>query len=106
MEYILKGLSWYFPPVNSLSKQKRAMRRCTKNPRSLNVRRYSTRLIDLNGYLASYTGATMSEKRCVTELNENLLNSISNSWSKQEYVQGFDCEKISLKKDVNMFERM
>ena len=29
-----------------------------------------------------------------------------NSWSKQAYVQGFDCEYITFKKSVNMFERM
>ena len=29
-----------------------------------------------------------------------------NSWSKQAYVQGFYCESISFKKEVNMFEHM
>ena len=29
-----------------------------------------------------------------------------NSWSKQVYVQGFDCENISFKRSVNLFERM
>ena len=29
-----------------------------------------------------------------------------NSWIKQAHVQGFDCEYITQKKDVNMFERM
>ena len=29
-----------------------------------------------------------------------------NSWSKQAYVQGFDCGYIVFKSDVNMFERM
>ena len=29
-----------------------------------------------------------------------------NIWSKQVYGQGFDCESITFKKDVNMFERM
>ena len=29
-----------------------------------------------------------------------------NKWSKQAYVQGFDCEYISFKKAVNMFEQM
>ena len=29
-----------------------------------------------------------------------------NRWSKQVYVQGFDCEYISFKKAVNMFEQM
>ena len=29
-----------------------------------------------------------------------------NRWSKQVYIKGFDCEYITLKKAVNMFERM
>ena len=27
-------------------------------------------------------------------------------WSKQAYIQGFDCESINFKRYVNMFERM
>ena len=42
----------------------------------------------------------------VTELNEILLNSMPNIWSNQSYVQVFDCEYISFKKYVNMFEQM
>ena len=55
------------------------MRCCMKNPRSLKVRRYDARFIDLNEYLASFPGATMAEKMGVTELNENILNSIPTS---------------------------
>ena len=77
-----------------------------KNPRSLKVRLYAARLIDLNEYLASLSGSTMADKMGITELNEILLNSMPNRWSKQAYVQGFDCETISFKKAVNMFERM
>ena len=40
------------------------------------------------------------------ELNENLLNIMPNIWSKQDYVQVFECASITLKKYVNMFERM
>ena len=29
-----------------------------------------------------------------------------NIWSKQSYVQGFDCRSISLKEAVNIFELM
>ena len=29
-----------------------------------------------------------------------------NSWSKQAYVQGFDCESISFKKAINMFDHI
>ena len=84
----------------------RAMRRCMKKPRGLKVMRYYALLIDLNEYLASFPRATMADKIVVTELNENLLNNIPNIWSKQGYVQGFDYDMISLKKTVNMFERM
>ena len=42
----------------------------------------------------------------VTELNEILLKSMPNRWSKQSYVQGFDCKTIYFKKVLIMFERM
>ena len=48
----------------------------------------------------------MTEKFGVTELNEILLKSMPNSWSKHAYVQGFYGEYITFKKSVNMFERM
>ena len=34
------------------------------------------------------------------------LNNIPNSFSNQEYVQGFSCSYITFKSSVNMFERM
>ena len=74
--------------------------------RSLKVRSYAARLIDLNEYLASFPGENLSDKIGVTELNEILLSSISNIWYKQAYVQGFDCGSISYKKVLNMVERM
>ena len=40
----------------------------------------------------------------VTKLNYILLNIMPNIWSKQAYVQGFDCEYITFKKAINMFE--
>ena len=42
----------------------------------------------------------------VTELNEILLKNMPNRWIKQEHVQGFYCESITFKADVNMFECM
>ena len=72
---------------------------------SLKVRSYAARLIDLNEYLAPFSGATTADKIGVTELNEISLNSTPNSCCKQAYVQCFDCEYISFKKDFNLFER-
>ena len=67
VDYLLKGLVLYLLPVNSLSKQRRAMSCCTKNPRRLKLRRYAARLIDLNKYLASFTGAITAEKRSLLD---------------------------------------
>ena len=95
MDYLLKGLVWYIFHANSLSKQKRAVCPCMKKPRSLKLRYYAARLIDLNEYLASFPGANMTDKIGVTEINDILLNSMPKSWYKQAYLQGFDCESIS-----------
>ena len=97
VDYIIMGLAHYITPVDSLSKQKRAMRHGMKKVRSLTVRFHAARLMDLNEYLASFLGATFTDKIGVTELNEILLNSMTNSWSKQAYIQGFDCESINFK---------
>ena len=67
VEYIIKGLALYFPPVNFLSKQKRAMCHGMKKPRGLTVRRYTASLIDLNKYLASFPRAALADKIVVTE---------------------------------------
>ena len=76
VDYLLNGLAWYFPPVNSLSKQNLAMRRCMNKACSLKVSRYGAHLIDLNEYFASFTQATMADKIGITELNEILIKSI------------------------------
>ena len=64
------------------------MRRGIRNPRSLKVRRYAACLIDLNEYLDVLYGAKISNCFGVTELNEILLNSMTNRWINQEYFQG------------------
>ena len=77
------------------------MRYGMKQIRSLIVKHYTARWIDLNKYLFSFLGANSADKIGVTELNEILLNSItkicSKQASKQAYVQGFDCEYIKEK---------
>ena len=78
----------------------------TNKPHSIRVRRYAVRLIDMNEYLASLRGETLSDKIGVTELNEIILNIMTNSWSKQAYVQGFDCEYTLFKKAANIFEHL
>ena len=76
-----------------------------KKQTALTVRRDAPRLIDINEYLESFLGTTLNDKTGVTELKEILLNSMTNRWYRQAYVQGFDCKSITFKKSVNMFER-
>ena len=102
-EDIILGLGAYFFPVNSLSKQKRVMRRGVRKPRVLKLRCYAARLIYLDDYLDSFTGGNLTEKIGLTELNEVLLNSMTNIWSKQVYVQGFECEYITFKSMLTCF---
>ena len=73
-----------------------------QKPRALIVRLYAARLIDVNEYLVE----TLNKRIRVTEINELLLKSMPTSWSIQDFVQGFDCEYITFKKAVNIFECM
>ena len=56
VEYIIKGLTLYPPPVIFLSKQKLVMRRGIKNLRGLKLRSYVKFLIDLNEYFSFFVG--------------------------------------------------
>ena len=79
------------------------MRHGIKKPHSLTVTLYSARLFDLNEYLASFSDATLNDKIGVTKLNNTLLNIMPNRWSKKACIQGFYCEPITFKNDVDMF---
>ena len=71
------------------------MRRGMRNPRRLKVIIYADRIIDINEYLVTFPGANKSEKKCDTELNDIFLKIMPNIWSRQAYVQDFDCESIT-----------
>ena len=105
LKSIILGLGTYFFPVDALSKQKRAMLQGMKNPCGLKVRFYAAHMIDCNKCLALVNWEKASDNTCESELNEILLNRIPNSWIRQAYFQGFDCESITLK-SVKMFECM
>ena len=46
-------------------------------------------MTNLNEYLDTFPGAKASDNIGEKNINEILLNSMSNGWSKQAYVQGF-----------------
>ena len=53
-----------------------------------------------------FPGSKASDNICEMELDEILFHSMPNIWIRQAYVQGFDCESITSKISVNMFEHM
>ena len=69
-----------------------------RNKRGLKVRQYAAHLIDLTDFLDQFPGATLSQKIGVTKMNYIFLNSVLTSWINKAYVQGFDCEYITLKR--------
>ena len=79
------------------------MRNGMRKPSRLKVIRYVASLVNLNEYLSVFPGSQISDKICVTELNETLLNSRLNSWSNQVYSQVFYCGSMTFKASVNMF---
>ena len=96
MDSYIKGLALYSPLWIRLKKARDALQ--NEKMRSLKVRCYAARLIDLLEYLAYFPGATLSDKMDVTKLKEIIFNSMRNSWSKQDYVQVFYYESIFLRK--------
>ena len=67
--YVYYFSFWYILfLVHVLSKQKRAMHRGMRNPRC-----YDANLIELNDYLDVFSGAKISDKICVTDLNDFYL---------------------------------
>ena len=71
----------YFPPVNTLYKQKRGMCNGVSKPRELKVKCYDACLIYINDYLDDLPGSKASVNIGEIELNEVILNSIPNGWS-------------------------
>ena len=77
-----------------------------RKPRELKVTCYTARMVDINENLSALPGAKEGEKIFDMEINEILLNIISNGQIKQLYVQCFDFETITFKQYVNIFEHM
>ena len=61
-------------------------------------------LTELNKYLDVFPGLNYSNNMGEVVINKILLRSMPNVWSKQDYLQGFRFETVTLKKVINMFK--
>ena len=82
------------------------MRRRTRKPHGLKVRRYADILIGLNDYFDSFTEGKPTDQIGRMELNKVLWNNMPNSWINQAFVKVFYCKYITFKKAVNILECM
>ena len=97
VDYIIRGLAHYATPCEFSVKTEARNAPWNEKPGIITVICYATGLTDLNEYLSSFPGATLTDKIGVTELNEIILNGMPTSCYIQAYVQGFYCESITLK---------
>ena len=82
IKLIKEGLIGYFPPINTLTKQKRAIRHTMWKPRGILFKRFASRLVELNNYFPIFPGSRAAKKISPEELNKILLHTVPNSWEK------------------------
>ena len=87
LNHIVEGLLDEFFPLHALSKQKRAMRRAMRKPRSMPFKLFYVQLTSINYFIPLFPGSDASKKMPPEELNEILLHAVSSGWSKQSYIQ-------------------
>ena len=97
LNHIILGLGAYLFLINVFPKQKRLMHHGMRNTLELKVICYVAFIIEINEYFATLPGVKASYKIGDMGLNDIILNSMSNGWSKKVYVQIFDCEYIPFK---------
>ena len=88
--YLMKtqeGLLDYLFPINSLSKQKRAIRCYMNKPHTLSINILTAFLTELNNYLPLFPGSNASKNMKGEELDRILLHTTPNSWAKHAYLQ-------------------
>ena len=74
-------------------------------PRYLKVKIFAKQLTELNNQLPIFLVSSNAKKMGPEELNKILLHAVSNSWSQQAYIQGWDFEGRSYKDTCVIFER-
>ena len=99
-----EGLIGYFPPIKSLTKQKREMRRAMKKPWDILFKRFAARLTELNKNLPLLPGSSATKNINPEELNKIILQAVPKSRGKQAYLQGWDFEESPYKDTCDMIE--
>ena len=77
-----------------------------RKPRYILFKRFSARLSELNNYFPLFPISSTAKKMDPEELNDILLQNVSNSWAGQSYIQEWYFKGRSYKETCNMFERM
>ena len=76
MTQLILILGKYLFPINDLSKKKHVTCRGIRNTQALKVSYFAVCMVELNEYLAEYTGSDVGNKVFEGGLNEILLHSM------------------------------
>ena len=78
LKHITEGLLEYFPPLNEISKYKRAMRREMCKPCHIIFKRFTAQLTEINNFIPLFPGSDASNNMPPEEFNEILLHEVTN----------------------------
>ena len=92
--------------MNTLSKQKRAMRLAMSKPRYMYFKRFTARLTEIDNFLPLLPGYEPTNKINTKELNKILLHTVPNEWERQYYFQGWGFETKTYRETCGIFEQM
>ena len=102
----LDAVTSYTFPTKALQYQRRFMRRYLRKPRDTTIRKFNSRLQELNAYLEQFPLFGNNQKLDDDDLLEVLEFSIPNKWQSQMVLQGFNPSERTITELVEFCERL
>ena len=104
--HYLKAITKHIFPTHAYREQKRYLRRHLKKPKDMKVRKFATRIVELNSCFAHFPSATGEnwESLHEDEVIEIIYHSLPSSWRKQIILQGFYFVEQTIDSMVNFLE--
>ena len=84
LKFIQETLLKYFPLMNALFKQKRAMQKAMRKPQDLPFKPLTACFTQLNNYPPLFLESKSNKRIPPDNLNNILLHAVPNSWGKQD----------------------
>jgi hypothetical protein len=106
---VLKEVGRAVFPINAYALQKQAMRRFMRKPKTMKVRHYVERMLELNGYLVYFpvkTGEPAATKMPDDDIMDILKFGIPNTWQNKMIELGFDAQASTPSEFIELCQRI